>query len=201
MKRRLLLAASSGLAWRSVMGASTLGLMGGAVILMPRRVHAQPSYPVAEKDLQAAVAERFPRTYPVAGFFDIKVQPPQLRLLPDQNRLGVQMPVELAGPALRRAYPGIFDLDFSLRYEASDLSIRASQVRVNELRFDGLGQQPATLLSAYGPQLAQQALQDVVLHQLKPQDLALPDGMGLQPGSITVTPKGLSIGFVVKPRP
>lgn len=42
-------------------------------------------------------------------------------------------------------------------------------------------------------------LLEVVLHRLRPQDLALPDGMGLQPGSITVTPEGLTIGFVPKP--
>ncbi|RYX91924.1 MAG: DUF1439 domain-containing protein [Comamonadaceae bacterium] len=175
--------------------------MGGAMWLLPREAHAQPSYPVAAADLQAAVAERFPRAYPVAGFLEIKVQPPLLRLLPEQNRLGVQMPVEVAGPAFRRAYPGTFDLDFALRYEASDLSIRAHELRVNTLKFEGLGAQPSALLSAYGPQLAQEALQDVILHQLKPQDLALPDGMGLQPGSITVTAKGLTIGFVTKPRP
>jgi len=103
-----------------------------------------------------------------------------------------------AGPALRRGYNGVFDLDFALRFEASDLSIRAHQLRVNALQFEGLPPQTSALLSAYGPSLAQQSLQDVVLHQLKPQDLALPDGMGLQPGSITVTAQGLVIAFVPK---
>ncbi len=42
-------------------------------------------------------------------------------------------------------------------------------------------------------------LLEVVLHRMRPQDLALPDGMGMQPGSITVTPEGLTIGFVPKP--
>jgi len=41
----------------------------------------------------------------------------------------------------------------------------------------------------------------VVLHRMRPQDLALPDGLGMQPGSITVTDEGLTIGFVPKPRP
>jgi hypothetical protein len=61
--------------------------------------------------------------------------------------------------------------------------------------------QPAAteLLATYGPALAQQSLKEVVLHQLRPQDLALADGLGLQPGSITVTDKGLLIGFVLKP--
>ena len=159
---------------------------------------AQPSYTVSSAQLQAAVAERFPRTYPVGGFLELKVEAPQLRLIPDQNRLGTVMHVDAAGPALRRSYDGIFDTDFALRYEPSDLTIRAHQLRVNALRLNGLPRGQSALLDAYGPSMAEQALQDAVLHQLTPKDLALPDAMGLQPGGITVTSSGLVIGFVAK---
>ena len=37
-----------------------------------------------------------------------------------------------------------------------------------------------------------------LLHKLRPEDLALPSTMGLEPGSITVTPQGLTVGFVPK---
>jgi hypothetical protein len=178
--------------------ASSQLALGGAAYFSLMNAHAQPSYKVSAEQLQQAVAKRFPRKYPVGGLIDLNLLTPQLRMLPEQNRLGVETVVEGAGPALRRSYAGVFDLDFALRYEASDLTIRASQLRVNSLRFDGLPPGPSALLSAYGPSLAEQTLQGVVLHQLKPQDLALPDGMGLQPGSITVTASGLVIGFVNK---
>jgi len=55
------------------------------------------------------------------------------------------------------------------------------------------------MLNTYGPALAQQSMLEVVLHQLRPQDLALADVVGLQPGNITVTDAGLVIGFVPKP--
>ena len=158
----------------------------------------QPGYTVPTAKLEQAVAQRFPLRLPVGGLVDISVQPPRLRLLPAQNRLGADMLVGAAGQALRRAYTGTFELDFALRYEASDLSVRAHQLRVNRLQFEGLGPQPSVLLAAYGPALAEQALQDAVLHTFKPQDLALPDGMGLQPGSITVTAQGLLVSFVAK---
>ena len=189
ISRRLVLQRSAGITL-AVAGCLTAG---GA--------HAQPTYKVSADQLQQAVAKRFPRSYPVGGLFDLTLQPPILRFMPEQNRMGAEMTVEAAGPALRRPSAGLFDLDFALRYEASDLSIRASQLRVNALRLDGLAPGAAALLSAYGPALAGQALQDVVLHQLKPQDLALPDGMGLQPGSITVAPGGLVIAFVPKQLP
>ena len=186
MKRRSLLTAP----WHLALGST-------ACLVWPL-AQAQPSYTVSIARLEQAIAQRFPLRMPVGGLVDMSVQAPRLRLLPAQNRLGADMVVGAAGQALRRAYTGNFDLDFALRYEASDLSIRAHQLRVNTLKFDGLGLQPSALLAAYGPALAEQALQDAVLHTFKPQDLALPDSMGLQPGSITVTAQGLVVGFVAK---
>ena len=190
MERRLLLTTPLRLA------------LGSAVYLAWPLVKAQqpqPGYTVPAAKLEQAVAQRFPLRLPVGGLVNISVQAPRLRLLPGQNRLGADMVIGAAGQALRLAYTGTFDLDFALRYEASDLSVRAHQLRVNTLQFDGLPPQPSALLAAYGPALAEQALQGAVLHSFKPQDLALPDGMGLQPGSITVTAQGLAIGFVAKP--
>ena len=187
MNRRKLLTASGRLAF----GAITSMAMAAA--------HAQPGYKVSAAQLQKAVTGRFPRSYPMGGLFELTVLAPQLRLLPELNRLGAETVVQAAGAALDRAYTGAFDLDFALRYEPADLSIRAHQLRFNWFRLQGLPPGQAALLNAYGPLLASQALQDVVLHQLTPQDLALPDSMGLQPGSIKVTTQGLVIGFINKP--
>ena len=160
--------------------------------------HAQPSYTVTSAQLQQAVAEKFPMYYPVGGLLELTLQPPSLRLLPGQNRLGTLMLVDAGGPALSRSTTGSFDVDFALRYEASDQSIRAHKLRVNTLSLSGLPPGPAALLQAYGPALAEQSLLEVVLHKLEPKDLMLADGLGMEPGAITVTARGLVIGFVPK---
>lgn len=186
MKRRVLLSMAAGLAF----SVSACSASPGA---------RQPGITVSESQLQQAVARRFPLRYPLGGgLLELNVQTPQLRLLPAQNRLGSEMVVDAAGPALGRSYSGTLDLDFALRYEASDQSIRAYQLHVNSLRLSGLPPGAAERLSAYAPSLAEQLLGEVVLHQLRPQDLALPEAMGLEPGSITVTPQGLRVGFVAK---
>ena len=172
-----------------------------ALTLAALSAQAQPSYSVSSAQLQQAVAEKFPMAYPLGGWLTLTLQAPSLRLLPEQNRLGTRMVVDAAGPALSRSSTGNFDLDFALRYESSDQSIRAHQLKVNSLSLSGLPPGPAALLQAYGPALAEQALLEVVLHQLKPQDLMLVDGLGLEPGAITVTDKGLVIGFVSKQKP
>lgn len=162
-------------------------------------VQAQPSYTVSAEHLQQVVAQRFPLRYTVAGLLGIDMQAPRLRLLPDQNRISAEMVVEAAGPALHRSHFGTFDLDFALRYESSDRTIRAYQLKFQNLRFSDLQPQASDLLNAYGPAMATQALQEVVLHQFRPQDLAVADSLGMQPDTITVTDKGLVIGFVLKP--
>lgn len=129
----------------------------------------------------------------------MKVQAPQLRLLPELNRLGAKVALEASGMLLERNEPGVLDMDFALRYEASDQSIRAYQLRFNSLIFASLPPGQSELLNAYGPKLAEQSLHEVVLHQLRPQDLATPNALGLQPGNITVTAQGLVVSFVAKP--
>jgi hypothetical protein len=159
---------------------------------------AAPSYLITTGQLQEVLAQRFPMRYQVPGLFDLDVAQPQLHLLPELNRVASEMSVGVAGPALRRSYSGEFDLDFSLRYEPSDQTIRAHNLQVHSLRFSGLPANAAAVLDAYSAALARQSLGEVVLHHLRPRDLALADAMGLQPGDITVTPEGLRIGFVNK---
>lgn len=187
MKRRLMLVLGG---WLT---------LGGAACSAASPERSPSGFKVSAEQLQQAIAKRFPRNYPVGGLVDVKVQAPQLRLLPELNRLGAEIGVEAGGMVLGRNYPGVLDLDFALRYEAVDQSIRAYELRFNSLNFAGLPPGQAELLNTYGPRLAEQSLREVVLHQLHPEDLAMPNAMGLQPGSITVTAQGLVIGFVAKP--
>lgn len=162
---------------------------------------ALPHYKVSAAQLQAAVAQRFPLRYPVAGLLNLDVKVPTLRLLPALNRLGAQMAVEAAGPALAQRHQGTLEVGFALRYEATDRTLRAHQLRLVRLLFPSLPPGVVALLNTYGPALAERTLLEVVLHTLGPQDLALPDTLGMQPGSITVTNAGLIIGFVPKSPP
>lgn len=191
---------------RWVAAALCAGLLGLAQAAQPdaqgqTETEAQtqgPRYTVSAAQLQRSVAARFPLRYPVPGVLTLELQVPQLRLLPEQNRVSAEMVANAAGPALNRSHTGTSEIGFALRYEASDRSIRAHQLRFNRLQFPTLQPRVVDLLNTYGPALAQQSLMEVVLHQLRPQDLALADVMGLQPGSITVTDAGLVIGFVAK---
>jgi hypothetical protein len=172
---------------------------GAALLLAATGCAAQPRFSIPAARLDEALARRFPMRFPVAGLLALKLEPPRLRLLPDVNRISAELPLEASGPLLGRSYGGTVDLDFGLRYEPSDQSIRAHRLKVNAVRFPDLPPDLAQLLTAALPGLSEQALGEVVLQRLRPEDLAVPDSLGLQPGAITVTARGLVVDFVPRP--
>jgi len=157
---------------------------------------AQPRYTVSAAQLDQVLAERFPRRLAAAGVIELQIRAPRLRFLPEQNRLASDLPIDASGPALGRPLSGNVDLDFALRYEPSDQTLRAHQIRIQAVRLAGLTPEAQLLLDAYARTAAERALFEVVLHRLRPQDLALAHTMGFEPGPITVTADGLVIGFV-----
>ena len=173
--------------------------LGGVALFIGCGALAQPSYTVPLAQLQEMVATKFPRSVPVQGLFDLNLQAPQLRLLPAVNRLGATMAVDAAGPALRRSHGGTFDVEFALRYEASDRTLRAHQIKLGRLDFPTLKPAVTELINAYAPVLAEQSLREVVLYQLNAQETAMADLLGLRPGRITVTGQGLAVELVTKP--
>jgi hypothetical protein len=71
-------------------------------------------------------------------------------------------------------------------------------LRFKRLDFPSLRPEASQMLNLYGQTLSEKALLEVVIHTLKPQDLGMAEGMGMQPGSITVTERGLVVDFVAK---
>ena len=199
MHRRLLLCSAIGLSLGRSVWAQSATTQDDRDADTEDAPQAQPRFKVSAAQLQAAVAQRFPLRYPVPNLLNLDVQTPLLTLLPAQNRLGAKMVVQAAGPALNQSHEGTLELEFGLRYEPTDRTVRAHPLRFKRLQFPTLQPSSVRLISAYGQALSERTLLEVVVHRLRPQDLALPDAMGLQPGSITVTAEGLTIGLVPKP--
>ncbi len=156
------------------------------------------SVSVSSAKLQEMVAKRFPKQFPVAGLLQLSLTSPTLAMLPERNALNALIPVELGGKVLKEVYSGTLNVDFALRYEPSDRTLRAHQIKVNSLEMNGLAPAMSDMLATYTNALAEQALGQVVLYQLQDKDLALVDALAMEPGSITVTPQGLTIALVQK---
>lgn len=178
-------------------------LLGGAVLAFglsscAGAPGAVPRLRISAAQLERALAQRFPLRHSLQGLVRLDLPAPRLRLLPQDNRIATEFSLTAGGPALRRELHGVFDVDFALRYDALDRTIRAVQPRVNTLQVGGLPVEVADALVAYAPVLAEHALRDLILHRLKPEDLTLADTMGLQPGPIHVEADAVVVTFVPK---
>ena len=187
---------------RDWLGRLTLSGMALAALPLAQAEEPGDSGPgraVSLKDLQAVLAPHFPLGYEVPGFLAWRMQAPELGLLPAENRLRAHIVLLAQGQALHRPQTGSLEVDFGLRFETSDRSVRARSLRVNRVAFPGLRAEAQQMVQVYGPALAEAALQDAVLHRLQESDLTMLNALGLRPGAITVTATGLFIGFEPKP--
>lgn len=173
-------------------GLAALGAAGGRAA---RAGLGLTGYTVSLAELLALLSERFPQRYPLAGLAELELRAPALALRPETNRLRARLTAVLTGAGLPAPREGTLEVEFGLRYATEDRSIRAHGIALQSLEIEGLDAATAAALQFWAPRLARRAWREVVLHRMEAKDLALLDGLGLQPGAITVTPQGLSIAL------
>jgi hypothetical protein len=160
---------------------------------------APRSVTVSAEQLQQALAQRFPIKQRVADVLELEVLPPRLSLLPASNRLATDIDLNLVDRLMGGRYSGSFSFDFGLRFEPSDNTIRMTGARVNRVSLAGVPEPYQTAITRNAPRLAERLFDNRVLHQFSDKDLSLVNGLGLEPGEITVTPKGLNVTLVPRP--
>ena len=185
--------------------AACSGLLGPQVITL------------GEPELAALMGRAFPQTRRVLEVLEVELSTPQLRLIPDRNRLAVVLTLRTRDRLLGSAGRGQISFDSALRYEPLDASLRLTQVRVQQIGFDsggapgkgaavGLAGVPAgspagTAAAAangssaqrLGLALAEAVLEDLPLYRLSAERLARLRQVGVQPGAVAVTSRGVEI--------
>jgi hypothetical protein len=165
-------------------------LAGCATLLGPREVT------ISEAELQRIVAQRFPFNNRYLELLDIEVSSPRVKMLPETNRIATEMDVRTSERFLRTAFTGRLAMNYGLRFEPSDRTVRLTNVRVDDFRIDGAPGAVRSQVNRIGAFLAEELLKDQVIHTLKPEDLAAAQGRGYQPGELKVTSSGVSLQLV-----
>ena len=168
-------------------------LMAGAAALTACATRAPSEVDIAGDKLQAAIARQFPKQLGLAGVVEAALQAPALQFLPNENRVRAQIATTVSGAVLPRAYDGGLDVDFGLRYEPSDHTVRAKDVRIHSLVLTGAPARLNQLLQSQLPKLAMGMADDLVLYQVKPEDARRAQAVGFVPGEIRVMANGLKL--------
>lgn len=150
---------------------------------------------LSAEQLQATLGQRFPMQQRVAEVLDVRLSSPRLRLLPERGRIATELQLDITERLLQSSHPARLALDFGLRFEPRDRTVRLRDVRVQQLVFTRLTPAHQELMNRYAPRLAERALDGQVLHQVSEADWNTLQMLGLEPGEFTVTPQGLSLDF------
>lgn len=177
--------------WMRITGLLVLawGLAGCALLPPGARTIS-----LSEAKLTELIAGQFPFNSRYLELFDVSLDRPQVRLMPDENRIGTELGYQIGAARLgMRQTHGTLDLSYSLRFESSDNTVRLTQVRVEQFDVPGVPQTYASRANRLGGLLAEGLLQDFVIHRLKPEDLRAARGWGYQIGALQVVPGGLRL--------
>lgn len=169
-------------------GAAVITMLAGCTgLFVPHSVE------LSQAQLQQLIERQFPIERRYLELLDVGIAAPQLQLRTETNRLAAEFEVRVTDRLYRVPHRGNLALTVGLRFEASDYTLRVSDVRVDRLDIDGA---PALLrqqLDRVAVLLAEQALNDRVVYALRPKDIDALEGRGLRPGDIRVTPTGVLI--------
>lgn len=155
------------------------------------------TFTIGLSQIDAVLARRFPMKRRLLDVLDFELGTPALQLLPHDNRLGAKLHLQITDPATGQSAAGRLNSSFGLRYAAKDATVRLTQPRLEQVEFDA---GPGGAAGKLDPQWLQTAaplitrlLDNAAIYRVKPEQLALMQRAGVQPGELRVTPLGVEI--------
>lgn len=168
--------------------ATTLLVAACARVFVPNTIS------LSETRLQELIARQVPAQTRRIEPFVVRIAAPLLTLLPEQDRLAVELQVSVTSDLLPLPpLSGAMFVTQRLRYEPSDHTIRLVDVQVARFAVGGVPQSWQDPLLRIGRPLAEAVLKEKTLYALKPEDAARLTGRGVQPGAIHVRPARVEI--------
>lgn len=175
----------SALRWGTL--ATLVGLTACASMLGARTVV------ISKEELASKIAKPFPVTHRLMDLLDVKAQAPRLRFMPQENRVGTEFDLSASDLLFNRTYNGTIGVSFGLRFEPKDLTLRLTNVKVDQISLAGLPAAAQRYLTKLGAWIAEDQLRDFPVHHFKPEDLRSADRLGYEVGDIKVTDQGLEV--------
>ncbi len=162
---------------------------GCAGLSAPREVR------VSIGELQRAIERQFPQQRRVLEIVQVTVARPVLRLLPERNRIATDLDLSALERLGGRSVRGRMLLEYALRYEPSDASVRMTGVQVQDVQL----QIDAGPMPAAGPRvaglLAEHLLEDFVLYRADAERVRLLQRLGITAAEVEVQRDGLVLRF------
>ncbi|WP_175939783.1 DUF1439 domain-containing protein [Caballeronia sp. BCC1704] len=188
LRRRLLLGALA--AWPAIALVST----AHAASIFP---FIPDHYTFSQKQVQEAVARKFPLERTARQIFDVVLSNPVVGMAADRNRVTVRVDARLSTPFMPNPVNGAFTLSTQLAYDAPSRSVVLVSPTVDDSQLTGDAAQYNQQIAAAGALLAAQLLDRYPIYTFKPEELQFA-GVSYEPGTITVLTNGIRVQIVEK---
>lgn len=148
---------------------------------------------LAPDDIARLLDRHFPLDRRVLDVLDVTLRSPQVRLLPERNRIAALLDIGVRERVLGGRWRGTLSFDSALRWEPRDRTLRLDQARVADLRLVSGGDAARTPAERLGAVLMERVLEDLVLYTLPAEREASLRTAGVAPSGVAVTAGGVEI--------
>lgn len=181
-------------------------VVAGAAVLMgaPLGACATPTFPFipdhytfSQRQVQAAVARKFPYQHTVSQLFDVSLTDPVVGFAPEANRVTVQLNAHVTSPFLQQPVDGAFTLSSRLEYDSARRAVVLRSPSVERVDVQGEARAYQQQIGAAGALAASQWLDGYPIYTFRPDELQF-GGTSLEPGTITILTNGIRVQIVEK---
>lgn len=175
-------------------GGAALALLGLSAGWAGCATSGPREFTLSERQILAALSERFPANRRVLEVFDVRLASPRLKLLPAEDRLMLGFDLGVQERLITsRTFKGNLMFSSGLRFDAGDATVRLDRVRRENLSIDGLPSLLASNVNRWGGLLAEELLEGAVVHTVDRTAVDQAARQGLRPGALKVTEGGVRV--------
>jgi hypothetical protein len=154
-------------------------------------------YTFSQRQVQAAVARKFPYRRDVSQLFDLALTNPVVGFAPDANRVLITVDAHVASPFLQDPVDGALTLSSRLEYDGAQHAVVLRSPSVDHVDVAGEARAYRQQIEAAGALAAAQWLDGYPIYTFKPEELQFA-GATFEPGTITILTNGIRVQIVEK---
>jgi hypothetical protein len=121
--------------------------------------------------MQARLEDRFPARHRVLELFEVTLARPQVRLLPETDRVALATDTEVSPPFTREVWMGMLAVSGRVFIDNGSNSVRLRDATVDAFRLDGMNSEAQRQLARIANVLLKNVYSDISVYTFRPEDL------------------------------
>lgn len=172
----------------AITGAVVLGSMlsGCSTLSGPHQID------IPLEKLQAGLDRRFPMNNRLFELLDLRLSHPRLRLLPEADRVAIELEAYVAPPFMQQSFTGALTVSGRLYIDAARGAVLMAEPHVDRFTLSGIDPSRQQQLGGAANQLMDKLVRDIPVYSFRMEDLRYA-GIQFVPTRLVTTRNGLTV--------